>query len=210
MKISFTFLLESPLSDHVVIEIAAFSLLSIHISTFSFATFLAFKLAHCPTPARPPALHCEKQLCLASPNVTAHHMCAYTPALHCEKRSCPASPNVTATQKFPRKTMPRIRKVGAAPAPAPRRTSLAFATPCTQIYYENTGVHTFPYLTFKCAQCPTPATQSATSHHKLRTTCTPAPHLQPNFQRKTMPRIRQVRPAPHPRRARAAHSVSHH
>ena len=50
--------------------------------------------------------------------------------------------------------MPRIRRgtsqTRAAHAPRPLRTQrltpLAFATPCTQIYCENTGIRTLPYF----------------------------------------------------------------
>ena len=47
------------------------------------------------------------------------------------------------TQKFQCNAMPRIRWVARR---THRLTPLAFATPCTQIYCENTDIHTLPYF----------------------------------------------------------------
>ena len=98
----FTCLLKSLLSLYFSIEISTFSLL------FS-TTWLTYSIAS------PPALHCEMQSCLASPNVTTHHMCACSTsasALYCEKPSCLASPNITTHTKISKKSysMPRIRR----------------------------------------------------------------------------------------------------
>ena len=78
----------------------------------------------------PPAIHCERQSRLASPNVTTCHMCACTTsatALHCEKL-CPACHAA-------------LRRHRAATAPEPRRTQrltpLALAT-----LWKHTDSHT--------------------------------------------------------------------
>ena len=73
------------------------------------------------------------------------------PALHCEKQSCLAFPNVTPRAKISKKSFAqRATQHSADTAPKPRRTQLltplAFAIPCTQIYFENTGIRTLPYF----------------------------------------------------------------
>ena len=62
--------------------------------------------------------------CIVKSNHALHLMCACTtsaPALHCEKQSCLASPMSLRTQKFQRKAMPSLPR-SAAPAPGRNRT----------------------------------------------------------------------------------------
>ena len=82
-----------------------------------------------------------------------HAQCPYTlsqmyacttsaSALHCEKQSCHASPNVTMHHMCACTTSAQAFHC---------LTPLAFATPCTQIYCENTGIRTLPY--FQTTNC---------------------------------------------------------
>ena len=153
----FTCPLKPLLSLYFTIEISTFFLFAFLLKPL-LSLYSSIEMRACTTFA--PALHCEGQSSLASLNVTMHHICACTPsapALHCEKLSCLASPNVT-TQKFQRKTMPRIRGVRRCTR-TQRLTPLAFATPCIQIYCEKTGVRTFPYF------------QTCTLSHACHTKC---------------------------------------
>ena len=145
--------------------------------------------------------------------------------------------------------MPRIRRgtsqTRAAHAPRPLRTQrltpLAFATPCTQIYSENTALPYFQTGTLSHA-CHVPYFQACTWSHTCHMTelfkcelpvdyvglhhicisiilrkaimpCFPQYNCtHQNFKEKLCPELDggRPRPAPHMRRDRSAHSVSHH
>ena len=70
-------------------------------------------------------------------------------ALYCEKQPCLASPNITAHTKISKKSR-ALNYTGDAPQPQPLRTQrltpLAFGTPCTPIDCENTGIRTLSYF----------------------------------------------------------------
>ena len=101
----FTFLLKPLLSLDFSSEISTFSLLFYwNLSTFSSFSLLFYWDLY-------PHLHQHCAAiglsCLASPNVTTHHMCACTtfaPSLHGEKQSCPSSNY--AHKKFKEKLCP--------------------------------------------------------------------------------------------------------
>ena len=141
-------------------------------------------------------------------------------ALFCEKQSFLASPNrATHTKIWKKKLSPELDGARSRPAPQPLRTQrltpLAFATPCTQIYCENTGIRTLPYfqtatlshachapyfqiatlshacmfLTFKLAHCPTPATWLTYSSVSYLWLCEPTPHLHQHYIAKSNPSL---------------------
>ena len=169
----------------------------ITVKTQGFIHFLIFKLAHCPTPATFLTFklaHCP------TPATFLTTTCAPAPHLHQNyiKAILPCFPrNNSAHKIFKEKLCPELDGSRAETAPQPLRTQrltpLAFATPRTQIYCENTGIHTLPYfqtctLSHACqipyfqTHCPTPAAF-------LTTTCAPAPHLHQHYIAKSNPAL---------------------
>ena len=171
-----TFVLKSLLSLYFLLKFVVYLYFSIEIFTFSLLFYwslyflftsllkpllsLYFSIGTsthiCPCTTSAPALHCEKQSCLASPNVTIRTSCVPAPHLrqHYIAKSNHAllPPMQLRTQKFQRKATPTVPRTQ-------RLTPLAFATPCTQIYCENTGIHTLPYF------------QTCTLSHACHTKC---------------------------------------
>ena len=155
----FTFLLKSLLALYFSIEISFY--FSIEISTGSYFSMKCLLSLHFSIePLKPLGSLLSLYFSIETSTFSlvfigiSTHMCAsttFTPALHCKKQSCLASPNVTTHTKISKKSYAqRATQPGAAIAPRPRRTQrlipLAFATPCTQIHCENTGIRTLPYF----------------------------------------------------------------
>ena len=160
-----TFLLKRLLSFYSSVEISTFSLLfyrnlyflfTIYISTGSLlfylhlywlCTFLVKSLLSLyfsfETSTFPFFFYWD--LC---PHVPLHHICT---SITLRKAITPCFPQCNyAHKKFKEKLCPELDGSRAETAPAPRRTQrltpLAFTTPCTQIYCENTGVRTLPFF----------------------------------------------------------------
>ena len=106
--------------------------------------------------------------------VGLHHICI---SVILRKAIMPCFPQYNYAHKnFRAKLSPELDGPRAAPAPHMRRTQrltpLAFATPRTQIYCENTGIHTLPYFqtcTLSHA-CHVPYFQTGTWSHACHVT----------------------------------------
>ena len=136
--------------------------------TQGFASFLTFKLAHCPTPAAQTATSWLSHLMTELFN----GLCT---SITLRNAIMPCFPNVTTHKKNSKKKSyaQRATQHSAGTALARHRTQhlkpLAFATPCTHIDCENTGILslTLPYF------------QTCTSSHACHTNChllTEPPH----------------------------------
>ena len=157
------------------IEISTFSLLfylhlflSVEVSTFSVLsssnlyflfTFLLKSLLSLYFFLFTPLPTCAPASCLASPT-----------SITVRKAIMPCFPQCNYARKnFKEKICPEWDGSRAETAPEPRRaqrlTPLAFATPCTQVYYENTGIHTLPYFHYNLTalfNCELPLDYSTT------------------------------------------------
>ena len=101
--------------------------------------------------------------------VRLHHICI---SIILRKAILPCFPQYNcAHQNFKEKLCPELDGPRAAPAPhmprTQRLTPLAFATPCTQIYCENTGIRTLPYFQTATLShaCHVPYFQTCTLSH---------------------------------------------
>ena len=134
-----------------------------------------------PNPAQPSAHYykASRNLQLHSPKIRQRHL---QPNQICisiifRKAIMPCFPQYNYAHKnFQAKLCPELDGVRAATAPHPPRTHrltpLAFATPCTQIYSENTGIGAFPYFqtcTLSHA-CHVPCFQTGTLSHACHVT----------------------------------------